>query len=482
MTPSSSPRRAAQYLRMSTEHQRYSIEHQEAAIAAYAADRGYTVVRSYADAGISGLDLRKRKALQQLLADVLGGDAGFEVILTLDISRWGRFQDLDESAHYEFVCRQAGVGVEYCAEPFENDGAPVSSLLKHMKRIMAAEYSRELSSKIRRAKRLTAAKGYWQCAEPGFGLRRMLVDEQRRPVQILEAHERKATSAYKTVLAPGPPGEVETVRRIYSLFVVGGLKRTAIARLLNREGVATNTGRPWDNSKVHRILVSRKYAGIYVYGQTSYVLGRRMGRTPPDQWITAEAAHEPIVERWMSDAAIRIVAGRQVRLDDASMIECLRGVFAKYGRLTSDLIDAEEGLPCTEVYRKRFGSLVNAYRLAGYDPTHRQAWIATVDRRGQRSYVRRNTGELLTNDDLLARLADLLRRHGRLSRSLIDDAPELPSATICCDRLGGGLAKVYAQVGFEPTDWRQVTALNRWRAGRCRPSSDQNAPTGSDAG
>ncbi|WP_304191651.1 hypothetical protein [Phenylobacterium aquaticum] len=157
-------------------------------------------------------------------------------------------------------------------------------------------------------------------------------------------------------------------------------------------------------------------------------------------------------------------------------------MFAKYGRLTCDLVDAEEGLPCSDVYRRRFGSLVNAYRLAGYDPTCRQAWMATVDRRGQRSYVRRNTGELLTDDDLLARLADLLRRQGRLSRSLIDDAPELPSATVCCDRLGGGLAAVYALVGFEPTDWRQVTALNRWRDGRSRLGSDQAAPTGSDVG
>lgn len=39
-----------------------------------------------------------------------------------DVSRGGRFQDTDESAHYEFLCRRAEIAVPYCAEQFENDG------------------------------------------------------------------------------------------------------------------------------------------------------------------------------------------------------------------------------------------------------------------------------------------------------------------------------------------------------------------------
>src|SRR5688500_1929589 len=114
--------RAAQYVRMSTEHQRYSIEFQSRANGTYAAARGYEIVRTYADRGISGLDLRKREALKQLLADVVSGSADFGVVIVYDVSRWGRFQDPDESAHYEFICRQAGVRVDYSAEPFDNDG------------------------------------------------------------------------------------------------------------------------------------------------------------------------------------------------------------------------------------------------------------------------------------------------------------------------------------------------------------------------
>src|SRR6266850_6586843 len=47
--------RAAQYVRMSTDYQRYSIENQAATIASYAAQHNLTIVRTYSDKGRSGL-------------------------------------------------------------------------------------------------------------------------------------------------------------------------------------------------------------------------------------------------------------------------------------------------------------------------------------------------------------------------------------------------------------------------------------------
>src|SRR5208283_4770036 len=103
--------RAAQYVRMSTEHQQYSTENQADMIRDYAAKRGYEVVRTYADDGKSGLRIEGRNALKQLIADVQNGQTEFQAILVYDISRWGRFQDSDESAYYEYVCKRAGIKV-----------------------------------------------------------------------------------------------------------------------------------------------------------------------------------------------------------------------------------------------------------------------------------------------------------------------------------------------------------------------------------
>ena len=136
--------RAAQYVRMSTDRQEYSTQNQTATIIAYAAQRNLQIVREYADEGRSGLRIEGRDALQRLIRDVQSGQADFCIVLVYDVSRWGRFQDADESAYYEFVCKRAGVQVLYCAEQFENDGSLFSTMFKNMKRAMAGERSREL--------------------------------------------------------------------------------------------------------------------------------------------------------------------------------------------------------------------------------------------------------------------------------------------------------------------------------------------------
>ena len=73
---------------------------------------------------------RGAQLLRDLLDVVQSGRADFTAILVYDVSRWGRFQDADESAYYEFVCKQAGIAVHYCAEQFENDGSPITAIVK----------------------------------------------------------------------------------------------------------------------------------------------------------------------------------------------------------------------------------------------------------------------------------------------------------------------------------------------------------------
>ncbi len=153
---------AAQYLRMSTEHQQYSLENQSTAIQTYAESHGFEVVRTYSDAAKSGLVLRHRIGLRQLLQDVVSGSPAYRVILVYDVSRWGRFQDTDESAHYEFLCKSAGVPVHYCAETFANDGTLPSLIMKALKRTMAGEYSRELGVKVLAGLKRLASLGFKQ--------------------------------------------------------------------------------------------------------------------------------------------------------------------------------------------------------------------------------------------------------------------------------------------------------------------------------
>ena len=211
--------RAAEYVRMSTEHQQYSTDNQTDAIRRYAEQRGYEIVKTYADEGKSGLNLEGRPALQRLLADVEGGNPGFSALLVYDVSRLGRFQDPDEAASHELRCRRAGVAVHYCAEQFENDGSIGSSIIKTVKRAMAGEYSRELSVKVFAGQANLIRLGYRQGGAAGFGLRRVLVDQNGDAKGSLTRGEHKSIATDRVILVPGPPDEISIVREIYTLFV-----------------------------------------------------------------------------------------------------------------------------------------------------------------------------------------------------------------------------------------------------------------------
>jgi DNA invertase Pin-like site-specific DNA recombinase len=113
------PSRGAQYARMSTEYQQYSPENQLTVIRQYAASHGIEVVQAYSDHGGSGLNFAGREGLNRLMSDVENKQAHFSALLAYDVSRWGRFQDVDESAYYEYVLKRAGIHVHYCAEQFE---------------------------------------------------------------------------------------------------------------------------------------------------------------------------------------------------------------------------------------------------------------------------------------------------------------------------------------------------------------------------
>ena len=183
---------AAQYLRMSTEHQQYSLLNQADAIDFYAHSNSYQVVKTYSDSGRSGLRLDRRDGLKQLLQDVVAGEQSFQAILVYDVSRWGRFQDADEAAHYEFLCKQAGIPIHYCAETFSNDGTIPNAIMKALKRAMAGEYSRELSVKVFQGQRRLAELGFRTGAIPGLGLRRLMLAPDGTPKQVLAPGEIKA--------------------------------------------------------------------------------------------------------------------------------------------------------------------------------------------------------------------------------------------------------------------------------------------------
>lgn len=366
---------AAQYLRVSTEHQRYSLHNQSSAIQEYANSKSFAVVRTYSDAARSGLALKSRSGLKQLLQDVMSGAAEFKAVLVYDISRWGRFQDIDESAHYEFLCKSAGVLVHYCAEMFGDNPDFPNMIMKVLKRTMAGEYSRELGVKVLAGQKRLAHLGFKQGGVSGYGLRRMLVGPDRQQKQELSLGQRKNLSSDRVILVPGPAHEVQVVREIYRMLIDEGRSVYAIARILNERGIQYQGQSKWNHYAVYKILTHPKYEGIHVFARTSSRLASSCVRTPKSQWVVTPGAFTRIVDHGTFAKAQDILQSRTINKSNEEILQSLRALLVSEGRLSLKLIKQCGHAPSPSVLRNRFGGLRRAYELIGYAGSRRFSFI-----------------------------------------------------------------------------------------------------------
>jgi hypothetical protein len=356
---------------MSTDHQRYSIENQHALLQAYAVAHDMVIVRRYTDAGKSGVTLKGREGLTTLFADVESGNAPFKAVLVYDVSRWGRFQDNDESGYYEFLCRKAGVAVIYCAEQFGSDTSPYASTFKSLKRTMAGEFSRELGVKVATGKARLGGLGFRIGGVAGYGLRRRLLVDGVTPGALLKEGQWKSIQTDRVTLVPGPADEIALVRQIYIQYVYLRRSERDIADALNSEG-HTFYGRPWTRNLVRNILANEKYIGNNVVGIVSARLFTRQVINPPEKWVRCEGAFKPIVPHhlFMAAEAVRRF-NQKIHFSREDIIEGLRRVWKREGKLTIGIIRTAPELPHSHTVAAKFGSMTLAYEAVGYVPEPR---------------------------------------------------------------------------------------------------------------
>ena len=428
---------AAQYVRMSDEAQQYSIDNQKAAIQEYALQNGFVIVKTYADVGKSGVLAKNRQALRELLRDVVNGVAEYNAILVYDVSRWGRFPNSDEAAHYEFLCSDSGIPLHYCAEPFANDGTTSSSLLKSLKRSMAAEFSRELGEKVTRGKTRLVELGFWVGGQPGYGFRRLMVSATGKHKQTMKLGERKSLTTDRVILIPGPRNEIQCVRHIFSMALEGE-GNTSIARELNRLGIICGSGRPWSCRDVLLILTNPKYAGCNVWRRYSGRLRSRRVRLEPQQWITKPGAFAPIIDQETFD---RTQLARPKRADslwsDEEILKRVRRLLRAKGRLSETLLRKARGMPSTSTIHKHFGTYRQLYERVGY---HLPTEDILKDERSKCSlHLRRRLVEAIR--DLFPENVIITHLPDRTRSMLLIDRGFMTAVLLCRLRnnVGGGL-------------------------------------------
>lgn len=412
---------AAQYLRASSEVQKYSSFHQRASIAEFSKREGYEIVRTYVDEGKSGISTKGRKGLSDMLADIVAGRAEYRAILVLDVSRWGRYQDPDEAAHYEFLCRSSGISVRYVAEAFDEN--PTGAILKQLKRVMAGEYSRELSERIRRAKRINRALGLVQGGSCPYGTARQELLPDGSLGKVLRRGERKSHPEYRLRYVHGDEREIGVVRKIFDLYLVRKKLPAQIARILQRDGATWTSGEPITFQHVRRVLTCELLTGVLRFGKEARPFGGPRTIQPRSTWGEVRVM-EPIVPPRTYAAAQRRRAwlADNRRRSEERMLSDLRRVRDRVGRLSTSVVDEAPECCNASYYDKRFGTLGRAMALIGEKPR--------LNRLG--SVLGRKIGE----EQLLAVLRRIEHERGSVSTSLLIKTPDAPSYMTYIKRFG----------------------------------------------
>lgn len=387
------PRAVAYYRHSAQDKQKNSVEIQRDQVRAWAMANGVNIVREFADHGKSGLTADGRPAFTEMMG-VVRASRDFDRILVLDVSRWGRFQDLDLSASYSAECKQHGKEVVYVNLGIENDGSPVYPLMVGFERWRSAQYSRELSDKVLKGCKKVAEQGYRSGGAAPYATHRVMVDEQDEPQKVLEVGEHKGISNWRVKLTPGEPQQVQIIQEIFQFFVEDGLDERQISGRLNQRQIPSPGGGSWSPGAVRRLLTNRTYAGAVVYNRTTGKLKSARRRNPPGEWIVTDRAFDPVIPVEIFERAQVRFAERQSRIGTAEMLERLRQIYATHGVLTDLLVRSDDDLPGLATVRRRLGGAAGTLHQL-FAEVHDRA------RRDVRERIAAQHGRVEMYDDLL---------------------------------------------------------------------------------
>jgi DNA invertase Pin-like site-specific DNA recombinase len=388
------PRAVAYYRHSAQDRQENSIPIQQDQVRKWALENGVDIIKEFPDAGKSGLTAEGRPAFTEMMGEWVAKRKDFDYVLCLDVSRWGRFQDIDLSAQYSAECKKHKKQVIYTTIGKPREGDPLYPVYVQFERFRAAQYSKELSDKVWRGCIKIAEQGYWAGGAPPYGYDRLLLDEKREPAGILEPGKRKAIQNQRVTLVQGDPAEVATIQRIFHEFVKLGYSEYRIAEGLNADHILPPAGQRWSAGMVVARLRNEKYAGTMIYNQTSQKLKTPARRNPPDQWVRTPEAFEGVVPYELFAKAQEIFAGRMRKYRSEEMLRQLEAIYRKYGLLRSSLLRIADDTASPSTFAHRFGGLDLAFQQMYREPRDKAREMV-------HQQIRRHVPEVLSYSDFL---------------------------------------------------------------------------------
>jgi DNA invertase Pin-like site-specific DNA recombinase len=356
-------RAVAYYRHSAQDRQENSIPIQREQVCKWAAEHGVEIIKEFEDAGKSGLTAEHRHAFNDMMENWIKKRNDFQYVLVLDVSRWGRFQDTEVAAHYSLECTKHGKQVIYTTMGIPKKDDPLFSVYVTFERFRAAQYVGELSKKVFNGCVKIAQQGFRAGGTAPYALDRLLLNEARKPVQVLNKGERKSIQNQRVTLTAGNEKQVAIVRRIFQSFA-DGADESKIAESLNRDQVKSPRGVDWDAGKIRHVLQNETYTGTIVYNKTTQRLLSPSRPNPLDDWVRTERAFKGIISREIFDHAQQIFAKRRQILTRENMLARLREHYENYGFIKKTLIEADDNAPSLHAYQREFGGLDGAFLSA----------------------------------------------------------------------------------------------------------------------
>ena len=242
-------KRAAIYIRMSTEKQEDSPGRQRDFIQPYCEKKGYTVVGEYADLGRRGWD-GSRPDFQRLLRDAQSGL--FQVIVVDNSARLSRQNPLEYMATVAYPLKQAGVIIDSVAEG-ERDPSELGGLIvMTVGQEQNSKYCQTLASDTAKGQVSKAREGKLFPGRAPYGLKYKFEDGRRVGYEFAD------------------PERVRVVRLMFDGYLNRDLSLMALVAELNALRIPTPMGgERWGTTTVHNILRNHVYAGCYVWGKAA---------------------------------------------------------------------------------------------------------------------------------------------------------------------------------------------------------------------
>lgn len=254
------------------------------------------VVTILEDDGFSGTNF-DRPSVKKLLDMVTKKEVN--CIIVKDFSRFGR-NELEVSDYLDqifpkYLVRFISINDAYDSK---NHLGRTCDTMVTFRQILNAYYSKDLSKKVRTAKRQLAEQGEFLSPMPPFGYVKSSIDHHQLVIE---------------------PNSAKIVRLVFELAQQGNTP-LEIAQKMNQQGIGTcssfkneigihypwkiNNGKAtWNNSTVKKILNDTRYLGCLVYGKQKRIeVGRgTIKKVDEENWIVVPNTHEPLVTQDVFD-------------------------------------------------------------------------------------------------------------------------------------------------------------------------------------